>query len=802
MRNRFAVVVSLILALTSAQALAGKVDLALRASLEKSSPAKAMFGKSSIFATGKLSDLIIKSNDPKKSRAAIEAAGGRVRSQIGKIMTISIPAAFLNQLEQREEIEAIEGAAKLGSKMNSARSSTGVASVHAGSTLDGNVYSGSAYDGTNVIVGLVDSGLDYTRADFNGTDGQTRVQYLGFQIANADGTMELYECAHDQIVSGSCIELIPANNDSSSGHGSHVAGVAAGSDGTYTGVAPDADIIFVSNDYTDDVGEGAGSFSSGLLDGVVSIFKKADILDKPAVINLSQGTHIGAHDNTSLLEQGLNSAVEGLYADGGKSYGRAIVAAAGNERIIDAELSPANAARAGGAHAAFSVASGASKGYRIITLKVPSYAAATVDIWFGANQNKFCQADVYAYKYADAFDGSTSTGDAKLSLTAVAIATNTEGVRRDSEGNVVAVLYATDPADGQNGKPRALFWFGAGTGGEWGNIARTTATDDDAYVLDVVVRANGGTCSGDMWIEGGGAVMHFMKGINNGSFDVAASDTNGGGYAMGYGDNSKTVCIPATASNIIAVGSYLQEKPFGSNGSTWIDASGGIHDATDTADTAGDNSAEIWGTTIRGVSPFSSIGPTADGRLKPEVLAPGDPVISVLPTGFEPGSAKVKIDDTHYKSGGTSQASPHVAGIVALLFEKNNRLTAAQVKSAITGSASLANTIGKSSYEAGYGNVNAVAAVMSVNVNHTGFSGSGDFDSGSLPESEAGYTLHRPTESVSAAAKLGCGISPHHHRWSGDYYYLTWATMLLPIGILLVLRLRREYGTNRRSRNM
>ena len=52
-------------------------------------------------------------------------------------------------------------------------------------------------------------------------------------------------------------------------------------------------------------------FTGGILDGVNMIFQKSDVLDKAAVVNISQGTHIGAHDNTSLLEQGVNNAVAG-----------------------------------------------------------------------------------------------------------------------------------------------------------------------------------------------------------------------------------------------------------------------------------------------------------------------------------------------------------------------------------------------------------------------------------------------------------------------------------------------------------
>ncbi len=74
---------------------------------------------------------------------------------------------------------------------------------------------------------------------------------------------------------------------------------------------------------------------------------------------------------------------------------------------------------------------------------------------------------------------------------------------------------------------------------------------------------------------------------------------------------------------------------------------------------------------------FSSIGPTADGRIKPEVVAPGVSIISARSSNANMGLVYIP----HYTSAsGTSMAAPHVAGAVALLKQTNPNLTPDEIK--------------------------------------------------------------------------------------------------------------------------
>ncbi|HWE28996.1 MAG TPA: S8 family serine peptidase, partial [Polyangia bacterium] len=128
--------------------------------------------------------------------------------------------------------------------------------------------------------------------------------------------------------------------------------------------------------------------------------------------------------------------------------------------------------------------------------------------------------------------------------------------------------------------------------------------------------------------------------------------------------------MPATAHNAIVVGSFVTRNQW-----TTIDGT------------------PVTRTAVVGVpSSFSSSGPTADNRFAPDVVAPGEYIMSALSSGASPDNPTSAFfvapnnhltwgdDGAHAILRGTSQAAPHVAGTVALLFQADPTLSAAAVR--------------------------------------------------------------------------------------------------------------------------
>ncbi|MFZ1753635.1 MAG: S8 family peptidase, partial [Caldilineaceae bacterium] len=78
-----------------------------------------------------------------------------------------------------------------------------------------------------------------------------------------------------------------------------------------------------------------------------------------------------------------------------------------------------------------------------------------------------------------------------------------------------------------------------------------------------------------------------------------------------------------------------------------------------------------------GMANFSSRGPTADGRVKPDVIAPGTQIVAARATGTSMGQV---VDDNYTSAQGTSMATPHVTGLCALMLKANAQLSPADVK--------------------------------------------------------------------------------------------------------------------------
>ncbi|MDO5292699.1 MAG: S8 family peptidase [bacterium] len=172
--------------------------------------------------------------------------------------------------------------------------------------------------GKGVLIGIVDSGIDYAHQDFRNPDGTTRIVALWDQTIEGNppegftnGTLYTSEDinrALSETTISARQRIVPSND--LSGHGTHVAGIACGngraSDGRYRGVAFDADIIVVK------LGRSlSNSFPSTaqLMEGIDFCIRTALQRNQPLCINISFGNSYGSHSGQSLLETYIDSVV-------------------------------------------------------------------------------------------------------------------------------------------------------------------------------------------------------------------------------------------------------------------------------------------------------------------------------------------------------------------------------------------------------------------------------------------------------------------------------------------------------------
>ena len=522
-------------------------------------------------------DVLMKSNGSLEGYASL---GVTVQAVVGDVVAARIPLRSLGGLTNLASVDSMEASLLL-------YPSNDVGGPASGAPV---FRSASGVDGSGAIVGVIDTGVDFTHGDFRNPDGTTRIKFLCDQTdppQPADNTCPgggspvggtlWTEAQINATIQGTPI----VRQTDSAGHGTHVLGSAAGDDAVFGGMAPGADLIVVK--------AGDGSFpTTNIVSGISFIDGRAASLGLPYVINMSLGGQIGPHDGTDLMSQAINNIA------GAERPGKVIAVAAGNDG--------GDAIHAGG---------NVTLGTQTRSFNLPGGTeAAFVDIWY---------------------DGQDSFG---FSFTA--------------------------PGGGIFGPfvPGAFFstcFPGTHTCVQVDHTV-PQAGNGDIEVL-MVLSPN----SGFQTIDLTGAWSFSLAGnvVNIGNFD-AWIVCNGAFCDFPGGDDLSTIGQPGVAQTAITVGSFTTKD-------CWPSIAGGSF-------------CFFPLPTIGDISSFSSIGHTRDGRVKPDIVAPGDVIVSTKSKDASFGNSSIAPDNQHVTLRGTSMATPHVAGAVALLLAANPTLDSAQIK--------------------------------------------------------------------------------------------------------------------------
>jgi serine protease AprX len=236
------------------------------------------------------------------------------------------------------------------------------------------------------------------------------------------------------------------------------------------------------------------------------------------------------------------------------------------------------------------------------------------------------------------------------------IDTGIDDTHPDFAGRVVATKsFVGDGARDDNGHGSHVAGIIAGSGAKSGGKYVGVAPEASLYVAKVL-RANGS-----------GSMSGVMAGIEWAVLEQKVQVINlslGGGPSCDGTDALSTMCDEAVQqAGVVICAAAGNEGPEGKT-----IGSPGCARRVITVGATNDNDQ---------VARFSSRGPTADGRIKPDICFPGVGVIAPQAAGTRLGTV---IEDGYVAADGTSMATPHAAGVAALMLQANPNLNAEQVK--------------------------------------------------------------------------------------------------------------------------
>lgn len=533
--------------------------------------------------------------------------GCKELARVGDISIAAIPLSKLGALSCGRQVKRIETGRRCSIQMDTTRLVVNAEKVYTGEGLP------QSYTGCGVVVGVQDIGFDLTHPNFYSADmSKYRIKALWDQLSRDTIGSTLY-VGRDYVGRDALLELKHPIDGETQTHGTHTAGIAAGSGAEgngdispYRGMACDADLVLVDNaadnaSLIDPKDYYKFTYATDAL-GFKYIFDYAERMHQPCVINFSEGSSQDFHGYDQLYYELLAKLI---------GPGRIIVSSAGND--------------------------GARNSY--IHKNIGKERAGAFVM---GNEKRFsCTA-----KSKQTFTFRVSVYDNVASPQIVDIST-------------VNICNAQD----------SLLTDSLLVGGKkyiWRVLAYPNSYDTRETAYDFQISSPlklGDSPQVSLQVMGRDADIELYR-MSGYMFPHSLDPV------LDAGDCRYTIFSPSSSPDVICVGStsyrtqfvnYLGEKKVYDSGQKGIRSS------------------------------FSAMGPTLDGRIKPDVMAPGQNIISSYSSFFinnpKNVNASVKSDVRHFEyngrtyawnaNAGTSMSAPVVTGAIALWLQADPTLTPA-----------------------------------------------------------------------------------------------------------------------------
>ena len=483
------------------------------------------------------------------------------------------------------------------------------------------------YTGKNVVLGIIDVGFDFTHPNFYDSTGKKYRIKAVWNQNDSTGTSNIPSLPFGSMYYDSLKIISKHTDDTANEHGSHTAGIAAGSGykanniDSLKGVAFESDLVLATFN-------GPSILSTDVISSILFIMNYAKSVNKPCVINISLGNQDGPHDGSSLFDTYVDNLLT-KYPNG-----NIIVGSAGNAGLQPIHISSIHTATDSIRYAFIRPY---KKGTAIANTDFKSYNFITLNVYGDLNKSMSLGLGIFNIN-KKIYENVPIIFDLKNPIDTV-----------KSIINAGQSIYYIIKSDTSNNRKSASIWIS-------GSAFQNLYNIDSTKLVTLVIYSKDNSLNS--WIvnprSNGGDNPSFTKSFNFGN--------------VNEGDNLNTISeIGGTGKSIISVGSY-NSNFFGLK--------------------------QFQGDTLYKSSLFSSLGNTVDGRVKPDVSAPGQFVLSSFNSWRDSAteSKNVIVDSyilfnkRNYPIGwdqGTSMASPVVAGVIGLWLQASPLLTFSQARDII-----------------------------------------------------------------------------------------------------------------------